>query len=101
MNAFDKKDELPIFGRVVDLSGSLITAPATPITVDLLQPYGKGCTKNINVPVTGGFFEAKMSKMSDARSFKTKVKLNSGTEWLKIEQHLDYANYISTTELFL
>ena len=39
--------------------------------------------------------------MSDSRSFKTKVKLNSGSEYLKIEQHLDWAKYIATTELFL
>ena len=39
--------------------------------------------------------------LSDNRSFKTKVKLNSGSEYLKIEQHLDWARYIATTELFL
>ena len=39
--------------------------------------------------------------LSDNRSFKTKVKLNSGSEYLKIEQHLDWAKYIATTELFL
>ena len=39
--------------------------------------------------------------MSDERNFKTKVKLNSGPEYLKIEQHLDYNSFIKTSELYL
>lgn len=53
------------------------------------------------MPVTDGFFETTLLPLSDNRSFKTKVKLNSGSEYLKIEQHLDWARYIATTELFL
>ena len=65
------------------------------------QTYGAGCIKSQTIPVSSGFFETTLLPYSDNRSFKTKVKLNSGTEWLKIEQHLDWANYIGTTELFL
>lgn len=34
-NVFDKKSSLPIYGRVVDISGKLITDPATPMEVIL------------------------------------------------------------------
>jgi len=39
--------------------------------------------------------------MSDQRSFKTKVKLISGSDYLKIEQALEFANYLDSSELFL
>ena len=52
-------------------------------------------------PVYYGFFEGNILKMTDNRNFKTKVKLNSGAEYLKIEQHLEYRSFIDTNELFL
>lgn len=101
MNAFDKSGEFPVNGRVIDLGGSLIAAPATAMDVVLEQTYGNGCLRSLTVPVTDGFFETTLLPMSDNRSFKTKVKLNSGSDYLKIEQHLDWVNYITTSELFL
>ena len=102
MNVFDKKTSMPIFGRVVDLNGNLITDPKTPMEVILQQPYGKGCVKQLTVPVvSNGFFETSINLVSDKRNFKTKVKLNSGPEYLKIEQHIDQVNFIDTAELFL
>mmetsp|Transcript_34461 Transcript_34461/g.45334 ORF Transcript_34461/g.45334 Transcript_34461/m.45334 type:complete len:136 (-) Transcript_34461:1011-1418(-) len=90
MNVFDKKNTIPVNGRVVDLSGGLITDPATPMEVIMGQPYGSGCLRQVTVPVLStGFFETTINQMSDKRNFKTKVKLNSGPEYLKIEQHLD------------
>ena len=54
------------------------------------QPYGKGCLRQVSVPVLStGYFETAINLMTDRRNFKTKVKLNSGPEYLKIEQHLD------------
>ena len=101
MNSFDKTAEFPVNGRVIDLDGRLITEPATSMDVVLDQKYGDGCLRSQTVPVTDGFFETTLWPMSDDRSFKTKVKLNSGSDYLKIEQHLDWMNYIATSELFL
>ena len=102
MNVFDKDlGELPVNGRVVDLAGKIISAPETPMTVVFDQPYGLGCTRTVTVDVSDGFFETGIYRMSDERSFKTKVKLNSGSEFLKIEQQLEYQNFINNTELFL
>jgi len=101
MFAFDKAGEFPVNGRVIDLSGNLIANPATSMEVILDQTYGDGCLRSQTVSVTDGFFETTLWPMSDDRSFKTKVKLNSGAEYLKIEQHLDWVNYIATSELFL
>lgn len=69
--------------------------------VTLEQTYGNGFVKSVRVAVVNGFFESSLWLMSDGRSFKTKVKLNSGTEYLKIEQQLEYASYIDTNELYL
>ena len=52
-------------------------------------------------PVLLGFFEGNILKMTDGRNFQTKIKLNSGSEYLKIEQHLEYRSFIETNELFL
>ena len=52
------------------------------------------------MPVVKGFYESYVWQMSDGRSFKTKVKLNSGSDYLKIEQYLDYGAYIQSNELF-
>ncbi len=102
MNAFDKaKGELPVNGRVVDLAGNIITSPIYPMEVSLNTPYGAGCQRTVQVPVTDGLFEAKIPTMFDKRSFKTKVKLVSGADYLKIEQALEFVNFIDTTELFL
>ena len=101
MNAFDKSAELPIHGRTVDLGGSIITSPLTPMTVSIEQSYGQNCLKSNIVPATNGFFDTAIWKMNDNRSFSTVVRLNSGTDYLKIEQHLDYPNYFESTELFL
>lgn len=60
------------------------------MTVSFDQPYGLGCTRTVTTSVVDGFFETGIYQMSDKRSFKTKVKLNSGTEYLKIEQSLEY-----------
>lgn len=50
------------------------------------QPYGKGCLRQVSVPVLStGYFETAINLMTDRRNFKTKVKLNSGPEYLKIE----------------
>lgn len=102
MNAFNKEaGEMPVNGRVVDLSGKIISNPKSALDVTFSQPYGKGCLKVTQVPVSKGFFKAGLWKMSDERNFKTLVKLNAGPELLKIEQHLDFVSYIETTELFL
>ena len=85
MFAFDKAGEFPVNGRVVDLGGNLITAPIQSMEVVLDQTYGNGCIKSQTVPVTDGFFETTLFPMSDDRSFKTKAKLNSGSDYLKIE----------------
>jgi len=59
MNAFDKaKGEMPVNGRVVDLAGSMIKDPQYPMEVSLNTPYGVGCQRTIQVPVTDGFFDA-------------------------------------------
>ena len=42
-----------------------------------------------------------MLKMTDKRSFKTLVKLNTDSDYAKTEVYLDYWNYIDTTELFM
>lgn len=102
MNSFDKNlGELPVNGRVIDLAGNLIASPTTPMTVSFDQPYGLGCTRSVTVNVTDGFFESGIYRMSDQRSFKTKVLLNPGSEYLKIEQQLEYQDYIDSTEFFL
>ena len=69
--------------------------------VTLEQTYGNGFVRSVRVPVINGFFESNLWLMSDERSFKTRVKLNSGSEYLKIEQQLEYASYIDTNELYL
>lgn len=102
MNVFDKKNLMPIYGRILDLNGNLIADPATPMEVILGQTYGKGCLRQVSVPVLpSGFFETAVTQMIDKRNFKTKVKLNSGPEFLKIEQHLDIQSFIDSSELFL
>ena len=101
MNVFDKKGEFQVNGKVTDLANNLITEPSSPMSVILDQTFGKDCFRTITVPVTNGFWEAKLWKFNDQRSFKTKVKLNTDGEYLKIEQHLDYPMYIESKDLFL
>ena len=100
MNVFDKKEKIEVYGRVVDLRGNVITTPAVPMEVLISQPYSDQCYKTTTVPVIKGFYESYVWQMSDGRSFKTKVKLNSGSDYLKIEQYLDYGAYIQSNELF-
>lgn len=64
------------------------------MTVSIEQSYGKDCLKSNIVPANNGFFDTSIWKMNDNRSFSTVVRLNSGTDYLKIEQHLDYPNYL-------
>ena len=101
MSAFSTDNKLPVYGRVVDLAGAIINNPGQQMSVDVSQTYGKGCLRTVNVPVSGGFFETEVWRMSDKRSFKSKVKLNSGSDYLKIEQQLDYGNFIDSSELFM
>ena len=59
MNAFNKaKGEMPVNGRVVDLAGNMIKEPLYPMEVSLNTPYGAGCQRTTQVPVTDGFFDA-------------------------------------------
>ena len=101
MSAFDMSSPVPVYGRVLDLAGNTISNPATPMQVTFTQFYGAGCMLVNDFPVLLGFFDGNILKMSDNRNFQTKVKLNSGSEYLKIEQHLEYRSFIETNELFL
>ena len=65
MNVFDKKGEFKVNGKVTDLANNLITEPTSPMTVILDQTFGKECFRTITVPVTNGFWEAKLWKFND------------------------------------
>ena len=65
MNVFDKKGEFQVNGKVTDLANNLITEPNSPMTVILDQTFGKECFRTITVPVTNGFWEAKLWKFND------------------------------------
>jgi len=76
---------MPVIGRVIDIGGQVISDPKNPMEVTLAQTYGKECMRLATVPVVGGYFESGLYLMNDERNFKTKVKLNAGPEFLKIE----------------
>ena len=101
MSALNPNDSLNVFGRVIDLNNNVIAKAISQMTVTMEQSYGNQCTHSINIPVTDGYFQTSLSKPSDGRSFKTKVRLNTDADYVSVETYLDAWNYIEQTELFM
>ena len=99
-NVFVKADAIPLYGRVLDLSGKVIQNQGSDsMSVVIEQDYGE-CHKQSTIPVSNGYFETTIWPMSDDRSFYSNVQLNT-SNYLKTSQQYPFNSFMKGDNMFM